>query len=90
MAEPIDPFHAHLDACKQCRDRPFDLCAVGILALEKAGGELAEQLKEMFPVPRPKGCFYCGRIEGHAPTCTDAEREAQRSLNRIQKLRRGE
>lgn len=22
-------FHAHLDACAQCREQPFNLCAVG-------------------------------------------------------------
>ena len=24
-----DPFHQHLDVCKQCADHPFDLCAEG-------------------------------------------------------------
>lgn len=22
-------FHAHLDACRQCRDRPWELCSTG-------------------------------------------------------------
>lgn len=26
---PGDSFHAHLDACVQCRMHPFDLCPVG-------------------------------------------------------------
>lgn len=25
----IDAFYAHLDACEQCREHPFDLCPVG-------------------------------------------------------------
>ena len=29
-------FHAHLDVCTQCSDRPFDLCDVGRALLEKA------------------------------------------------------
>ena len=34
----IDEFHAHLDACKQCREHPFDLCVVGgRLLVESAG-----------------------------------------------------
>lgn len=24
-----NPFHQHLDACAQCRDQPFNLCAEG-------------------------------------------------------------
>lgn len=24
-----DAFHAHLDECEQCREHPFNLCAVG-------------------------------------------------------------
>lgn len=29
-----DPFHDHLDACKQCADHPFGLCAEGSKLLE--------------------------------------------------------
>ena len=25
----IEAFHKHLDTCKRCRDRPFDLCPEG-------------------------------------------------------------
>lgn len=27
--EWADAFYAHLDACKQCREHPFDLCETG-------------------------------------------------------------
>ncbi len=26
---PEHPFHAHLNVCTQCREQPFNLCAVG-------------------------------------------------------------
>lgn len=26
-------YHAHLDACERCRERPYDLCQVGADAL---------------------------------------------------------
>jgi hypothetical protein len=29
MAERENDFHAHLDNCRQCRNNPFELCAVG-------------------------------------------------------------
>lgn len=29
-------FHQHLDACKQCRENPFDLCRVGSWLLQAA------------------------------------------------------
>ncbi len=31
-----DVFHAHLDECKQCSDRPFDLCPVGAILIQAA------------------------------------------------------
>lgn len=34
----IEDFHAHLDACKQCRENPFELCVVGGLLLVEATG----------------------------------------------------
>lgn len=41
---PRNVFEAHLDECKQCRENPFDLCAVGIPLLQAAalGGEKIE------------------------------------------------
>ena len=35
----IESFHKHLDVCKRCRDRPFDLCSEGgsLLAACMAG-----------------------------------------------------
>lgn len=35
----IDKFHAHLDACEQCRNHPFDLCPLGAAYLEVAARE---------------------------------------------------
>jgi primosomal protein N' len=29
-------FHEHLDACKRCREQPFNLCPAGAQALRKA------------------------------------------------------
>lgn len=42
MYELMDPrpFHDHLDVCRQCRERPFDLCPAGEkLFLEAISGE---------------------------------------------------
>lgn len=43
-AEPQDPFHEHLDACEQCRGQPFNLCAMGMEALEKAAKAIEDKL----------------------------------------------
>ena len=32
----LDKFHAHLDECEQCRNRPFDLCQLGYSLLVRA------------------------------------------------------
>ena len=40
--EPADAFHAHLEACKQCREQPFNLCAVGTPLLKLAAEEGAQ------------------------------------------------
>jgi hypothetical protein len=29
IAANINKFHTHLDECEQCRENPFELCAVG-------------------------------------------------------------
>ena len=29
ITDSMKRFHAHLDACKQCRDNPFGLCKTG-------------------------------------------------------------
>jgi hypothetical protein len=42
-------FHEHLDRCLQCRNNPFDLCAMGNRLLEKAVYEIVIQ------VPKPTG-----------------------------------
>jgi hypothetical protein len=33
-----DAFHAHLDECKQCEQRPFDLCSIGHVLINRAAG----------------------------------------------------
>jgi hypothetical protein len=33
-------FHAHLDVCSRCRDRPFDLCAKGYALLVAAAASI--------------------------------------------------
>lgn len=44
MSELLTPehnaFHAHLDVCKQCRNRPFDLCAKGYALLVAAAASI--------------------------------------------------
>lgn len=39
-------FHRHLDACRQCRENPFSLCAVGHALLTGAANDRE-------PVPPP-------------------------------------
>jgi len=39
----IDSFHAHLDACQQCRDNPFDLCPTGAKLLRAAASGVSEK-----------------------------------------------
>ena len=34
--ERRDAFHAHLDDCRQCRHKPFELCANGARLLRDA------------------------------------------------------
>lgn len=40
MTEPAAPFHAHLDICERCRERPFDLCPRGDLLLRTCVAKL--------------------------------------------------
>lgn len=39
MADAVDRFHAHLDACRRCERHPFDLCATGQTLLVAAAQE---------------------------------------------------
>jgi hypothetical protein len=32
----VEHFHAHLDACKRCREQPFNLCVTGEKLLKEA------------------------------------------------------
>jgi hypothetical protein len=44
----IAEFHSHLDDCRQCREHPFDLCAVGNKLLTHAGEEAHRIAAEVF------------------------------------------
>ncbi len=33
ISDPTEAFHAHLDRCRQCSERPFDLCPTGEVLL---------------------------------------------------------
>lgn len=37
----MQQFHAHLDACDQCRTHPFNLCPIGMDLLRSAADERA-------------------------------------------------
>jgi hypothetical protein len=37
-----NPFHDHLDICKQCREHPFSLCLVGEKKMKEAIALLAD------------------------------------------------
>jgi len=36
MKDPIIPFHQHLNVCRQCRERPMQLCPEGARLLREA------------------------------------------------------
>jgi hypothetical protein len=54
--EAIEAFHRHLDRCEQCRDRPFELCAVGQPLLLAAANQ--DQLGPQ-PPPNPYNHEEC-------------------------------
>jgi hypothetical protein len=35
MKPDVNAFHDHLDVCKQCREHPMNLCAVGAALLSR-------------------------------------------------------
>lgn len=37
-----NPFHKHLDECKQCREHPFSLCLVGENKMKEAIALIAD------------------------------------------------
>jgi len=39
-----DTYHAHLDDCEQCRNRPFEQCPIGQLLLTATGAGAADAL----------------------------------------------
>lgn len=39
----MNAFHAHLEICKRCRERPFDLCAEGAELLEIASRKIGRR-----------------------------------------------
>jgi hypothetical protein len=40
---PDNRFHAHLDICKRCRERPFDLCPSGAALLAHEARSAADE-----------------------------------------------
>jgi hypothetical protein len=44
--QAVEHFHAHLDACKRCREQPFNLCATGEKLLKEAALGSVEKIKE--------------------------------------------
>lgn len=52
---PSDPdiaaFHEHLDACRQCREHPFDLCGPGTQLLFRAARS-ADSFVDLSPLAR--------------------------------------
>lgn len=44
MMDPEEKFYAHLDLCEQCREHPFELCAVGDRLIVAAGNAAAASL----------------------------------------------
>lgn len=67
-----DAFHAHLDACERCRERPFDLCATGAQLLVATAQALPSDEIDGGPYVCP-GCHAVA--EPCAPGCVEAERE---------------
>ena len=71
--QPDNAFHAHLDRCKRCRERPFDLCPAGAILLAQEATTQAENFarkRVVVSCPNPEcdpeeGCCLCehtGRI----------------------------
>jgi hypothetical protein len=44
-----EAFHAHLDACAQCREHPFALCEVGAVLLEASARRAPVQAEKDKP-----------------------------------------
>lgn len=57
-----NPFHDHLDVCKQCRDNPFGLCQVGTGLINEAA-----KLEPSLKMPNFK-CLVCNG-SGKAQPC---------------------
>lgn len=47
-----DPFHDHLDICRQCRENPFRLCPTGARLLKQAGEAALKALGRLVPPSR--------------------------------------
>lgn len=54
-----EAFHAHLDACPQCRNHPFDLCRIGEGLMRETMGQYTIGVD--FGTEGLKECEFCGR-----------------------------
>ena len=45
----VEDFHAHLDACRQCRENPMRMCSVGADLAELAGQSFGRELADTLP-----------------------------------------
>lgn len=43
--DPAPEFHAHLDACRQCREHPFALCVEGQRIILEAAANLSQEIE---------------------------------------------
>lgn len=58
MTTEIDAFHAHLDGCAQCRDRPMQPCEQGAELLRIAATSIPLRLRPPVPpVPPPRSAW---------------------------------
>lgn len=51
MTASSDTFHAHLDACEQCRNEPFNLCPEGAKVLAESVEKLNDWLDNSALLP---------------------------------------
>lgn len=73
----IDKFHDHLDACKQCRENPHDLCASGgnllveaATALPQTGRIPSQPQPQNIPIHTDLGRQITEAFRGRSPLVT--------------------
>jgi hypothetical protein len=72
MGNPLDDFHAHLDKCEQCRNKPFGLCTEGEKLLMANASEtqlkVAEEItKRWRPMATHLARTIVDEANNHAP-----------------------